>query len=69
MTDNGDDTVDVIVIGAGISGLYAAYRLKQKSPQLKVLVLEAKGKTKRIIRRKELMFFFVEMKIEWVVER
>lgn len=50
MTDDGDDTVDVIIIGGGISGLYAAYRLQEKSPQLKVLVLEAKGKCEMIVR-------------------
>ena len=52
MTDDGDDIVDVIVIGGGISGLYAAYRLKQKSPQLKVLVLEAKGKGNTRLRKR-----------------
>jgi flavin-dependent dehydrogenase len=45
MTDEEEEIVDVIVVGAGISGLYAAYRIKQKSPELKVLVLEAKGKS------------------------
>lgn len=39
-----EQILDVIVVGAGISGLYAAYRLKKKSPELKILVLEAKGK-------------------------
>ena len=38
------EIVDVVVVGAGISGLYAAYRIKQKAPELKVIVLEAKGK-------------------------
>ena len=37
------DPVDVIVIGAGISGLYSAYQLQKKQPELKILVLEAKG--------------------------
>ena len=42
-TDN-DVVYDVIVIGAGLSGLSAAYRLKTISnSKLKVLVLEAKG--------------------------
>ncbi|KAK3595095.1 hypothetical protein CHS0354_002348 [Potamilus streckersoni] len=35
---------DVIVIGAGISGLTAAYSLLQKDPNLSVLVLEAKDR-------------------------
>ncbi|CAF3205954.1 unnamed protein product [Rotaria sp. Silwood2] len=39
-----EDIVDVIVVGAGISGLYAAYRLKQTAPELKILVLEAKDR-------------------------
>ena len=36
--------VDVVVIGGGISGLTAAYRLLTKDPQLLVTVLEAKGR-------------------------
>jgi flavin-dependent dehydrogenase len=39
-----EEVVDVIIVGAGISGLYAAYLIKQKSPELKILVFEAKGK-------------------------
>ena len=34
---------DVIIIGAGLSGLSAAYLLWKKDPNLKVLLLEAKG--------------------------
>ena len=45
MTD--EEIFDVIVVGAGISGLYAAYRIKQRAPHLKVLVLEAKGQYQR----------------------
>ncbi|XP_041363842.1 probable flavin-containing monoamine oxidase A [Gigantopelta aegis] len=35
---------DVIVIGAGLSGLTAAYHLKKKDPNLHLLVLEAKDR-------------------------
>lgn len=35
--------VDVVVIGAGISGLSCARLLLQKDENLKVVVLEAKG--------------------------
>lgn len=33
---------DVVVVGAGISGLAAAHRLKQDSPEKKIVVLEAR---------------------------
>ena len=36
---------DVVVIGAGLSGLSAAYYLTKKDRSLRVVVLEAKGKT------------------------
>jgi len=35
--------VDVVIIGAGLSGLTAAHQLWKKDPSLHVIVLEAKG--------------------------
>ena len=35
--------VDVVVIGAGISGLSAAYYIQQKDAGIRLAVLEAKG--------------------------
>lgn len=48
MTD--EEIIDVIIVGGGISGLYAAYRIKEKSPDVKILVLEAKGKENKILK-------------------
>ncbi len=39
-----DNNVDVVIIGAGVSGLSAAYKLTQKNAGLDVIILEAKGK-------------------------
>lgn len=38
-----EDQFDVVVVGAGLSGLSAARRLQKRNPQLSVLVLEARG--------------------------
>jgi flavin-dependent dehydrogenase len=35
---------DVIIVGAGLSGSYAAYLLKKRCPELKILVIEAKNR-------------------------
>ena len=40
------ECVDVVVVGAGISGLSTAYDLLKKRPKTKLVVLEAKGKCK-----------------------
>ena len=37
---------DVIIIGAGASGLSAAYNLKKKKKNLKILILEAKNRVR-----------------------
>ncbi|MBR7136253.1 MAG: FAD-dependent oxidoreductase, partial [Clostridia bacterium] len=35
---------DVVIIGAGPSGIFCAYELKEKNPDLKVLMIE-KGRS------------------------
>lgn len=35
---------DIIVVGAGLSGLTAAYTLLEKEPNLSVMILEANSK-------------------------
>ncbi len=41
--EHGPDAYDVVVVGAGISGLTSAYSLKKLVPDLRVLVLERSG--------------------------
>ena len=48
------DQVDVVIVGAGVSGLTAGYRLLQKEPQLKIVVLEANGLS---------IFFFISVSL------
>ena len=36
----GNKNYDVAIIGGGIGGLMAAYRLKQNSPELKIVITE-----------------------------
>ena len=42
---DGDATADVCIIGAGYTGLWAAYYLKQAQPELDVLVIEKDGQS------------------------
>lgn len=36
------DSADVIIVGSGISGAFAAQTLREKRPELKVIMLEAR---------------------------
>ncbi len=51
---------DVIVIGAGIAGMTAAYRIKQRDQHARVLVLEAKGIGHQNVHQ----FFYVNLPLE-----
>lgn len=42
---NGDETADVVVVGAGVSGENAALELKAKMPNIKVVLLEKQATT------------------------
>lgn len=35
-----DETIDVAIVGGGVSGVYSAWRLKQASPEQKIVVFE-----------------------------
>lgn len=37
------DIWDVIIVGAGLSGLSAAHLLRKRNAELKILILEGKG--------------------------
>lgn len=41
--DPAERVLDVVIIGAGISGLSAAYELQKNRPNIKFVILEAKG--------------------------
>jgi monooxygenase len=44
--DGGDEVlpyVDVVIVGAGISGIDAAYRLRERNPALRYVILEARA--------------------------
>ncbi|HWT03911.1 MAG TPA: NAD(P)-binding protein [Pyrinomonadaceae bacterium] len=35
-----DERIDIAIVGAGVSGVYSAWRLKQSDPSLKVVLFE-----------------------------
>lgn len=37
------DIWDIIIVGAGLSGLSASYLLRKRSAKLRILILEGKG--------------------------
>ena len=43
---------DVIIIGAGPGGIFAAYELMQKAPELKVAVFEAGKENVRLMAKR-----------------
>ena len=43
LTPHDADYVDVVIVGAGISGLGAAYRITERNPQLTYTILERRG--------------------------
>lgn len=43
-----DEIFDVVVLGCGLSGLVAAYEISKIDPNIKLCLLEAKGKTSNI---------------------
>jgi cation diffusion facilitator CzcD-associated flavoprotein CzcO len=40
MTNNEPEFSDVLIIGAGFSGIGAAYRIREKNPHLRYTILE-----------------------------
>ena len=53
-------TYDVIIIGGGITGLAAAYRLSQSAPSLKVALLEASNRLGGKIKTERIGDFVLE---------
>ena len=45
MAQSNNTQADVVIIGAGISGLCTAYHLKKRNENLRYVVLEAKGQS------------------------
>ena len=39
-----EDVYDVIIVGAGISGSYAAYLLKKRCKNIRILIIEGKDR-------------------------
>ena len=43
MAEDPDDFFDVVIIGAGISGIGAAYRIRERNPHLRLAILERRA--------------------------
>ena len=48
--NSSEEEVDVVVVGGGVSGLSAAYRLVRNDANIDVVVLEAKSKKRSLER-------------------
>lgn len=49
--DTSAKVYDIIIIGAGLSGLSSAYFIKKKDPSLSLLIVEAKDRIGKYISK------------------
>lgn len=68
------DIWDVVIVGAGLSGLSAAHLLTKRDAKLRILILEGKGRELCILQKSEalkcgvyFMIACVSCQIEWEV--
>jgi monoamine oxidase len=65
--DNDSTVYDVIIVGAGLSGLSAGYYLMKSNENLKILVIEAKNRVGGRTETKELNCSKIGVKKKWDV--